>query len=203
MEIEMTLEAFTRAVEERERRGESFLRALYDVLDAYQPFEYQTAAAKPACERFCTGCCHQMVCVYPQEMELIWQHLERKPAPEKRVLREQIRWAVETWHAYRERNRFSTKIHDPIALAQDFLGQPCPLLMPDGSCGVYEVRPMPCRTTTSPIRCSTLAHQRDGAHARQMRYRSEEWANHLLMEYAHREPGVTPLQYFLSQRHRW
>lgn len=203
MELEMTLEAFAHAVKERARRGESFLRALYSVLDAYQAFEHRATDVRPACEKSCSGCCYQMVCVYPQEMDTIWQFLEQKPGHEKRQLREQIHRAVEEWRAYRARKQFSRKLHDPIALAGDFLGKPCPFLMPDGACGIYEARPMPCRTTTSPIRCSTLAHQRDGEHARQMRYQSEEWANHLLMEYAKHEPGVTPLQAFLATKRRW
>ncbi|OGG37946.1 hypothetical protein A2127_01015 [Candidatus Jorgensenbacteria bacterium GWC1_48_12] len=200
--LEMTYEGFARAVEERAKQS-SFLIALCQTLDEYQAFEHGQGPEQPACCKSCSFCCHQMVCVFPAEMEEIHTHIMRQVSPVRRRLREKIHKAAKEWRAYFEKHRFSpARIQHPLRVAEDWFGKPCPLLQEDGSCGVYEARPLVCRTTTSPTRCTEPAHLKDGKHSAQMRYICEEWANRLFMEEMWRlgAQGVTPMPHFFGMQ---
>ncbi len=202
MTFEMTREAFTRAVEERAKRS-SFTRALYDTLDEYQAYERQATETVVACGHGCSHCCHQIVCVFPEEMQEITEHIDRLASPVRRRLREQARDILEKWKEWLKIHLCFApdQVHDPVALAKAWLWKPCPLLQQDGSCGVYEARPLVCRTTTSDLKCAETPY-RERAHAEQMRLKCEQWANNLQMEraYAQEVQGVTPLHHYLSTK---
>ncbi len=196
----MTREAFTQAVEERAKRS-SFTRALYDTLNEYQAYERQTTELVVACGRGCSHCCHQMVCVFPEEMQEITDHISRLASPARKKLREQAQNILKKWQEWIKIHiRFAPQqVYDPVALAKAWLWKPCPLLQEDGSCGVYESRPLVCRTTTSDLRCDETPY-RENTHAEQMRLKCEVWANNLQMErsFAQGVQAVTPLHHFLS-----
>lgn len=200
MTLEMTREAFTRAVEERAKRS-SFTRALYDTLDEYQAYERQTTKLVVACGRGCSYCCHQMVCVFPEEMQEITDHINRLASPAKKRLREQAREILKKWQEWIKIHLHLApeQVHDPVALSKAWLWKPCPLLQQDGSCGVYEARPLVCRNTTSDLKCGETPY-RERLHAAQMRLQCEVWANNLQMEraFAQQVAGVTPLHHYLS-----
>ena len=196
----MTYEAFVRTVEERAGRS-SFLLALYQTLDEYHLFEEEQRLTESACCKSCSLCCHQMICVYPEEMELIHAHIRRQVSPVRRKLRERIREGIGKWREYFERHRFSPqRLHNPLQLAEDWFGEPCPLLQEDGTCSVYEVRPLVCRTTTSPTRCTELSHLGDEEHSVQMRYSSDQWANQLFTErmFQGGAEGVVPMHHLFT-----
>lgn len=203
MTLEMTREAFTQAVEERAKRS-GFTRALYDTLDEYQAAERQTTGIVVACGRGCSWCCHQIVCVFPEEMQEITDHINRLASPVRVRLREQAREILAKWSAWLKLHLpfAPKKVHNPLLLAQAWIGKPCPLLQQDGSCGVHEARPLVCRTTTSDMKCGDIPYRDERRHARQMRLKCEGWANNLQMERAERQgvQGVTPLHYFLSTK---
>jgi Fe-S-cluster containining protein len=198
MSLGMTQEAFTRAVEERAKQN-SFLIALYQTLGEYQMFEHRQGPNQPACCKFCSLCCHQMVCVFSIEMIEIHRYIMQQASPARSQFRERIREGVRKWQVYLHEHRFSpAKIQDPLQLAEGWSGEPCPLLREDDSCGIYEARPLVCRIVTSQVRCTELAHPKGGEHFVQMKYDCERWANDLLMEEMWRQglQGVTPIHYF-------
>ncbi|MHB8871342.1 MAG: YkgJ family cysteine cluster protein [Candidatus Doudnabacteria bacterium] len=202
MALEMTKEAFTRAVEERAKRS-NFTRALYDTLDEYQAEERKITELPVACSRGCSHCCYQMVCVFPEEMQEITNHINRLASPARRSLREQAREILKKWQEwFKIHIRVAPRqVHDPIALARAWLWKPCPLLQQDGSCGVYEARPLVCRTTTSDIKCGTLAYG-EKEHAEQAQLECEVWANNLQMDHSmsHGVSVVVPLHHYLSTK---
>lgn len=204
MSLEMTEDAFRRAVQARVVKEVSPLEALYQTLDEYQAEEHAAAGVKPACAKNCSACCYQMVAVWELEMETIWRYLERLSSPLRRQWRERLAKSVEEWRKYMRGRVLESprQMADPIRLARDWAGKPCPFLETDGSCGVYEVRPLVCRTTTSPIRCES---PRDLAKsgASQMRYQCEQWANRILMDLTAKEPGVAAMhEWFKLHRSR-
>ncbi len=202
MPPEMTYEGFARAVEERAKQS-SFLVALYQTLEEYQAVEHTQDPAQPACGKSCSLCCRQMICVFPAEMAEIHAFITRQVSPVRRRLRERTREAVKKWRVYFEKYQFFPAIiRNPLRLAKDWFGEPCPLLQDDGSCGVYEARPLVCRTTTSPTRCTELTHLQDGKHSAQMRYACEGWANRLFTEEMQRlgAQGATPIHHFFGTR---
>lgn len=84
-------------------------------------------ASKITCRRGCSFCCYQQVCVTPDEAEL----LKRFVTPEVHArLTEQLPLP-----------------EDPLAFAANWPKSRCAFLEEGGTCGVYEDRPMVCRTT--------------------------------------------------------
>ena len=198
----MTFEAFARTVKKRAERT-PFLRALYDTLDEYQSVEHQQAQAQPACHKGCDMCCHQTLALYVEEMEFIREHLRQMASPVKRRFRERIRQTAREWLAYAKRLSFAShRLRDPLQLCDEWLGKRCPFLEDDGSCGVHEVRPIQCRTTTSPTVCADLVQLGDGKHSVQMRYQCERWANDMLANYFADQdiPGPSPMPYLFAER---
>lgn len=200
MKPDMTEQAFTATVKERASRL-GFIQALYKTLDEYQAVERETAG-NPACTRGCSVCCLQMVAVFPVEMDAINSYIKKQASPVRKKLRERARPLLEKWQDWYRNHRLLApqQMLDPILLAKNWLGQRCPLLQEDGSWGVYEARPLVCRVTASPTRCTELVHIEDNQHAVQMRLQSEKWANELLMKYLGEHGGsvaATPLHHFL------
>lgn len=200
MALDFTEKGFRRAVEKR-IGARPFLLALYDVLDEYQQHEQKESKKVIACTKGCSLCCFQMVSVFKDEMDLIANTIRRKPHRKKEAVMKRIRSAVGEWRSFfTVRGCLSTfSWDDPLRLTHEWGAKACPFLGTDGACEVYEVRPLPCRTTTSPIRCARMEDLSDGAHARQMRYQCEDWANTLLMDTIGRKyHGVTPFHHWLT-----
>src|SRR5262245_50457163 len=107
--------------------------------------------AAPPCGPGCSACCSEPVLAGRQEAELIVARLRDFPLAEQ----ERIVAAVEDRVA---RFLASPLRHDsdPSAHAYRKLRLPCPLLTPEGRCGVYEIRPLACRAHVArahPERC--------------------------------------------------
>ncbi|MBI3630966.1 MAG: YkgJ family cysteine cluster protein [Candidatus Sungbacteria bacterium] len=159
---------------------------LFKTLADYQAQEYTASAVKPACGKHCSLCCHQLVDATPGEIGLIWRYLRNLPYAQKKKWRGRLQRAADAWNTYilqTPRLPSSTDLITTLkGISMDWRGTPCPFLEDNGACGIYEVRPLPCRTTTSPIRCGSPADVYDGMHARQCRYQSEQWAVELCVE---------------------
>ncbi|MFY9463026.1 MAG: YkgJ family cysteine cluster protein [Candidatus Sungiibacteriota bacterium] len=160
--------------------------ALFKILTDYQCHEHTKGPVKPACDKYCNLCCYQLVDATPGEIGLIWQYLKNLPYAEKKKWRGRLQRAANAWNKYISQTPRLLFPTDPIAtlkgISMDWRGTPCPFLEDNGACGIYEVRPLPCRTTTSPIRCASSADVYDGMHALQCRYQSEQWAMELCIE---------------------
>ena len=91
-----------------------------------------------ACGKGCAACCHLKVHVTRPEVALIAAHLDT-------VLSEDEREALRA--TVKARAQAGADL-DPGAWRRAAL--PCALLAEDGTCRVYDVRPVPCRIHTSP-----------------------------------------------------
>jgi hypothetical protein len=103
--------------------------------DAVRLKVLQAAKHAPACSKGCSWCCSHKVGVTIPELIAIVAHLEASPAELEVV-----------------RKRAAELAKDPLIFSDSEKPRariPCALLEQDGSCGVYEVRPIPCRSWLS------------------------------------------------------
>ncbi|MBI1205517.1 MAG: hypothetical protein GC182_23685 [Rhodopseudomonas sp.] len=101
------------------------------------------------CRAGCDACCHLYVMVPPGTAEAIAEHLiARLDDRPLTALKSELRKAAAAADA----------LADPSTLRH-----PCPLLAPDGTCTIYEVRPLTCRsfTSTSAAACRSLVFDRN------------------------------------------
>ena len=93
-------------------------------------------AVPTACKDGCSYCCSVQVQVLPPEVLYLAEYLKRtRTAPELTQLIERIA-------------ALDDRIHGLSATERAKLGVPCALLV-DGSCSVYEARPISCRSANS------------------------------------------------------
>jgi Fe-S-cluster containining protein len=103
--------------------------------------------APPACRAGCSHCCHQAVGVSAPEVFAIYAELSKTRAPrELEVVIERIRRADDETRGMSSSERWSPE-------------HPCPFLE-NGSCSIYEVRPLACRAKNSldAKACETSLH---------------------------------------------
>lgn len=96
------------------------------------------------CRAGCDACCHLYVMVPPGTAEAIAAYLSARLDPAAlAALRIELAKAAAA----------AAALADPSQLRY-----PCPLLAPDGTCTIYEVRPLTCRsfTSTSASACRSL-----------------------------------------------
>jgi len=144
---------------------------------------------KFACAKGCSACCHLFVAVPPGVAEVIAAHVNSSFTPaerEKLVLRLEEKVA-----------------NDAASAAPQTLRAPCALLDDGGSCTIYAVRPLSCRsfTSTSLPRCEQVVFGENpdggGVDQNPARYRLYEFATRALEETARRR-GVPSQQQGLS-----
>lgn len=103
--------------------------------DAVRLSVVQTAKEKPACSKGCSWCCNHKVGVTVPEVIAIVAYLRASP--------ERLEVA---------RKRAADLAQNPLIFSDSEKPRariPCALLDEDGSCGVYEARPLPCRSWLS------------------------------------------------------
>lgn len=144
---------------------------------------------KFACGKGCSACCHLFVAVPPGVAEAIAADVEARFTPEARAALV-LRLELAAGNA-------------AASDAPEALRAPCPLLDDGGSCTIYEVRPLSCRsfTSTSLPRCEQVVFggNPDGGGVDQnpARYRLYEYATRALEETARRR-GLPSQQRGLS-----
>lgn len=104
------------------------------------------------CRRGCTACCSQLFDVTLLEAAYISRHLRRLPREKQTELRRRA-------HAYRPQRqkllegrageRWAQQVEGRLPL--EGLRLPCPALDSDGSCSIYEARPLVCRKFGMPL----------------------------------------------------
>lgn len=95
----------------------------------------QTTKQKPACGKGCSHCCSHKVGVTMPEVLAITRYLQAFPEQLDRV-----------------RNKAAQLAQNPLIFSDEDKPRAriaCALLNDDGSCGVYDVRPLPCRSWLS------------------------------------------------------
>lgn len=95
----------------------------------------ESAQEKPACAKGCSYCCSHKVGVTVPEVLAIVAHLQVSPE-RLAMVRERVAELAKNPLIFSDTGKPRARI-------------PCALLEADGSCGVYEVRPIPCRSWLS------------------------------------------------------
>ncbi|MCA9683380.1 MAG: YkgJ family cysteine cluster protein [Myxococcales bacterium] len=128
----------------------------YGALDAYFALLLHTAAIDPSCGPRCSACCTDLPPILPVEALRMARALRARD-PEH--ARNRLQRAVDQARGFQalllERAReqgeqaetldASSPIYRQAQLDWRRLGHPCPILGDDGSCRVYEARPLSCR----------------------------------------------------------
>lgn len=116
------------------------LRVVYDELDAdlTRHRDHVARAGHPvSCKRGCNACCHLVTWATPTEAKGIVEHLERDPLRRQYLHDVVMPRAREQAAMLRDETMTHRRWHDEQ--------RACPLLL-DGSCSVYRLRPIVCRT---------------------------------------------------------
>ncbi|MBI4053779.1 MAG: YkgJ family cysteine cluster protein [Candidatus Doudnabacteria bacterium] len=174
--------------------GVSLVKAAYLVCDLLTERALARDGVQLACGKGCSFCCHQMVTCTKGEWEEIHSYLLSRGMLRKQKLR--FLRAKAVWLAYFACNQAALE-QDPFRIIQDHLNAPCVFLNGDGSCAVYPVRPIDCRTMTSTVRCTQWEGQEG---ASRCRYPWMAWATNLIT--LNGQPSgkvsVTPLPHWLA-----
>lgn len=119
-----------RTVDLAEAAGRTSVRA-----DRVRLSVLQSQKVQPACSKGCSHCCHHKVGVTMPELIAIVVHLEAE-SERREVVRAKAAELAKNPLIFSDTEKPRARI-------------PCALLDEDGSCGVYEVRPIPCRSWLS------------------------------------------------------
>jgi Fe-S-cluster containining protein len=108
------------------------------------------------CRKGCCRCCIGPFAVTLLDIEELHRGLQMIPAGQRRKIQERARRQVTAIEA-----RYPPLAFDPVVdsipdeqldqLVTEFADMPCPALQKDGACGLYEFRPVTCRTMGIPI----------------------------------------------------
>lgn len=104
------------------------------------------------CRRGCNACCSHLFEITPLEAAYIARHVRTLPADEQRRLRERAaayRIAREKLLDARARELKAQHIEGKLPVVG--LRLPCPALGDDGSCTIYDARPLTCRKFGMPL----------------------------------------------------
>jgi Fe-S-cluster containining protein len=194
----VTEEEFRAEVARMVANGSTFVAAVYALMDQLSAAAYAGKNVTVACGRGCSFCCYQIVSCTSIEWAEIRSLLQRKP-PSKNF-RAVIAERVGVWLRYYHKTGLET---NPIRLAKDWLGKPCVFLGGDGSCQIYEARPIDCRAYTNSIKCGTTPDAM--RFVKRNFWPWERWANEMLLDEEARvrglereQLGVTPLPEWLA-----
>jgi len=169
----------TEVTDRMKQKGESFIMALYAVLDEWTARGIEAEETKPACHGGCSFCCHQLVSSTAIEWVEIRSFILGLSATARYWLTKRIKKRLPEWHTYFKEFDLKIRTHQRNPL-NDWMGKPCVFLNAQGQCDIYPVRPIDCRTFSSTIVCS---NETKGDGVQRCRFPWELWANNWLLEY--------------------
>jgi Fe-S-cluster containining protein len=115
------------------------------------------------CGKGCCGCCIGPFAITLLDVEELQRGLEMIPIGKRKQIEERARRQVAAIEA-----RYPHLISNPIVdscpdaqidqLVTQFADMACPALQDDGSCGLYEFRPVTCRTMGIPVETAGLVN---------------------------------------------
>jgi Fe-S-cluster containining protein len=200
MPLIMTEEDFAQAAREKAKeKNVPFVLAVYMVLEECLRECLSTSGIQLACRQGCSACCYQMVTCTPLEFEVILRYVNSLTEDLKQRIIMGTNKVVGDWRRYHAKNpRFFVGTAEGVMkVHRDWNQRPCPFLSKeDGSCRIYPVRPIDCRTFTSLETC-----QRPILRAERFRFDPEKWVNNLILGESVRKTGVfavTPLHHWIS-----
>lgn len=207
----ITKEAFQKAVQEKIDEGRiSFLLAVYQTLDEFLEQEIRISEVTLACKKGCSQCCHTLITSTEMEMDEIIHFINRLPNQIRFPLIRRLRGFAREWRDYYRQHELSIE-RNPFRPTQDWQGKPCPFLDEgEGSCSIYPVRIIDCRSLTSLITCTfpvtkplipcELRTEGPGRY----RFQCEIWANSLIMDEQRNKLGVSNLRLpAVTPVHHW
>lgn len=206
----ITQESFREAVEEKIAGGLSFVLAVYRTFDEFFEKEFQVSGVTLACKKGCSNCCHTLITCTEMEFNEAIHFIGLLPKHVRFPLLRRLRQFARDWRDYYRANERRLNM-DPFASFNEWEGRPCPFLNEeDGSCAIYPVRIMDCRTLTSLIPCVSpvtevvipceLHTEGPGRY----RFQGETWANNLIAEEQQRKLGLPDPRLFQSTPvHHW
>jgi Fe-S-cluster containining protein len=108
------------------------------------------------CGRGCHRCCIGLFAITQSDVDRLQQGLCRLAAEDRLVIQEEAaRQVAAMARAFPALRQSPSLDHwddrDIDALVEQFASVPCPALHSDGSCKVYEVRPLTCRLMGIPV----------------------------------------------------
>ena len=190
----MDQKTFRAEVRKLTAKGIPFALAVYQIVDELTANQLKEDGIDLACQKGCVFCCQQAITCTTAEWIVIRNRLRKATGKPARRLKQRLRKSIPAWRRYATGN----PTIDPIRLNRDWLGKTCPFLNDSGTCSVYSIRPIGCRTMTSTIVCTNW---KEGG-AQDCRYPWERWAHNLILEYeeaCQRRMGVTPLLAWIEQ----
>ena len=200
-----TKETFQKRVAQNMENGLSFVLATYQALDEFVAREIEESGVVLACREGCSNCCLQLISCTEMEADEVVGFIRSMPRTARHPLEVKVKKHAIEWGRYYQKNERRLRIN-PFISFQDWLGQPCVFLNQRGTCDIYPVRIMDCRTVTSLVPCTEasasaripcpLHHQGPG----RFRFQSETWANNMILDEQLRRArtmSVTPILHWL------
>lgn len=181
-----------------EEGGCSFVFAVYRTLEEHLEKCLKLSGYQIACKKGCSVCCYELVTCTGMEFTEIVKYVRSLSEAERKAVISGTRRAVRAWRKRfsKQRKAFITDTSELVKMYRDWFGRSCPFLCrEDGSCRIYPVRPIDCRTTTSLEKCE-LPH----LSAERFRFEPELWANNLILQEEQRrnfEMTTTPLHHWI------
>ncbi|MBI5221514.1 MAG: YkgJ family cysteine cluster protein, partial [Candidatus Magasanikbacteria bacterium] len=166
---------FDALIEAKIKQGASFIAALYQTLDQAVASEIEASGFQLACQKGCASCCQQLVNCTRIEAQLIAEFIRDLPPMERQELAKEAWPRILAWRHYHQKNpAAATTLEQVLRIHDDWLNKPCPFLDAKlGTCRIYPVRPIDCRTLLSQARCA--CGQTDGA--KRFPFPCQLWAN--------------------------
>lgn len=196
--------------------GLSFILAVYKAFDEFFEKEMKIFGVTLACGKGCSKCCYTLITSTEGEINEVIRFINSLPRTVRMPLIKKAIGLAREWRDYYRENESSIRIN-PFKAFNDWQGKPCPFLNEDdGSCSVYPVRIVDCRTLTSLTACvfpKTRIIFFAGPHAEgaiRYRFQCEAWASNLIMEEIQRKLGlsnptlspVTPVPHWLYMKRK-
>lgn len=207
----ITQEGFRVAVEEKMARGKvSFILAVYQTFDEFLKKEIEKTGIVLACEKGCSTCCYQMVTCTETEINEVIKLIKGIEREARRKLIWQVEKGIKKWKKYFGRNATILE-RNPFQVLVDWQGKPCVFLDErDGTCNIYPVRIMDCRTSTSLTPCGSgvkchIPCELDWSGPGRLRFQCENWANNMIVEEQKKKFGymaVSPILHWLTIKER-
>jgi len=151
--------------------------AVYKTLDIEVAAKLQESGVVLACKKGCSFCCNQMITCTKMEMDAIIEFVNNLRADFQHRLKRRLARFAREWKEYYQETGQSKK--DAMLILKDWEGKSCPFLNREGSCDIYPVRTIDCRTATSTVRCQSL-EQPEG---KRFRFGVELLANNIIIDW--------------------
>lgn len=210
----LTEETFQKTVQKKMAEGNlSFILATYQTLDEFFEKELKASGVTLACKKGCSDCCHTLITSTEMEIDEAIGFINHLPRTTRMPIVKRVISMSREWRDYYNKNELHIKI-EPSKVFKDWQ-KPCPFLGENGSCDVYPVRIVDCRTLTNlracayPERTSFFADVDTQGPVR-YRFLSETWASNLIMDNQQKkfsifnapQSSVTPILHWLHLKRK-